>query len=103
MRDVQEELAVAEDVIAACPAELSDPKYRDEVPALRTRELLSDVHGNDAIADTKPPAAQNPEADRRRAARASSPHAATQRTTPSADGTSAPPASAPPPRPTRAQ
>lgn len=96
LRDVQEELEVAEDMIAACPAELSDPKYRDEVPALRTRELLSDVLGDDAIADTKPPAAQNPGADRQRAARASSPHAAIQRTAPSASATSEPPASAPP-------
>ncbi|MDX2525231.1 hypothetical protein [Streptomyces europaeiscabiei] len=96
--EVQEELAVAEDMIAACPAELSDPKYRDEVPALRTRELLSDVLGDDVVADTKPPAAQNPEADRRRAARASSPHAAGQQTPPSAGATSEPPATAPPPR-----
>ncbi|MEU9397378.1 hypothetical protein AB0D86_46275 [Streptomyces sp. NPDC048324] len=93
LRDVQEELEVAEEMVAACPAEFSDPKYRDEVPALRTRELLSDV-----IADTKPPAAQNPEADRQRAARASSPQAATQRATPSAGATSEPPATAPPPR-----
>ncbi|MFE7271790.1 hypothetical protein [Streptomyces sp. NPDC057623] len=98
LRDVQEELAVAEDMIAACPAELSDPKCRDEVPALRTRELLSDVLGDDAVADTEPSAAQNPETDRQRAARASSPHAATQRTAPSAVATPEPPASAPPPR-----
>ncbi|MEU9155732.1 hypothetical protein AB0D59_35585 [Streptomyces sp. NPDC048417] len=98
LRDVQEELEVAEDMIAACPAELSDPKYRDEVPVLQTRELLSDVLGSDAIADTKPPAAQNPGADRQRAARASSPHAAIQRTAPSAGATSEPPASPPPPR-----
>ncbi|WP_405818052.1 hypothetical protein OG241_24995 [Streptomyces sp. NBC_01390] len=98
LRDVQEELEAAEDMIAACPAELSDPKYRDEMPALRTRELLSDVLGDDAVADTEPSAAQNTEADRQRAARASSPHAATQRTALSADATSEPPASAPPPR-----
>jgi hypothetical protein len=96
LRDVQEELEAAEDMIAACPAKLSDPRYRDEVPALRTRELLSDVLGSDAIADTKPPAAQKPEADRQRAARASSPHAVTRRTAPSASSTSEPPASAPP-------
>ncbi|MFD9106988.1 hypothetical protein [Streptomyces bottropensis] len=98
LRDVQEELAVAEDMIAACPAELSGPRYRNEVPALRTRELLSDVLGNDSVADTKPPAAQNPEADRRRAARAPSPHAPAQQTAPSASATSEPPTSAPPPR-----
>ncbi|MFG3289820.1 hypothetical protein ACGF3G_13590 [Streptomyces sp. NPDC048179] len=98
LRDVQEELEVAEDMIAACPAELSDPKYRDEVPSLRTRELLSDVLGSDAVADSRPPAAQTPEADRQRAARASSPNAATQQTAPSADATSEPPASPPPPR-----
>ncbi|WP_371659515.1 hypothetical protein [Streptomyces sp. NBC_00280] len=96
LRDVQEELEVAEDMVAACPAELSDPKYRDEVPVLRARELLSDALGDDAVADTKPPAVQNPEADRQRAARAFSPHAAIQRTAPSAGATSEPPASAPP-------
>lgn len=98
LRDVQEELAVAGDMIAACPVQLSDPKYRDEVPALRTREQLSDVLGNDAVADDEPPATQNPEADRCRAARASSPHAGTQRTAPSADATSEPLTSASPPR-----
>lgn len=96
LRDVQEELEVAGDMIAACPAELSDPKCRDEVPALRTRELLSDVLGDDSVADTKPPATQNPEANRQQAARASSPHTATRRTAPSAGATSEPPASAPP-------
>ncbi|MGJ5799834.1 hypothetical protein ACSCB1_11995 [Streptomyces europaeiscabiei] len=95
LRDVQEELEVAEDMVAACPAELSDPKYRYEVPVLRTRELLSDALGNDAVADTKLSAAQNPGADRQRAARASSPHAATRRATPSADAMSEPRATAP--------
>jgi hypothetical protein len=103
LRDVQEELAVAEDMIGACPVQLSDLKYRDEVPALRTREPLSDVLGNDTIADNEPPATQNPEADRRRAALASSPHASTQRTTPSVSETSEPPASAPPPRSPRSR
>ncbi|WP_225080601.1 hypothetical protein [Streptomyces sp. CoT10] len=98
LRDVQEELAVAEDMIGACPVRLSDPKYRDEVPALRTREPLSDVLGNDAVADNKPPATQNPEVDRCRAARASSPHAGTQRTAPSAGAASEPPTGALPPR-----
>ncbi|MFF4203027.1 hypothetical protein ACFYZ8_20330 [Streptomyces sp. NPDC001668] len=98
LRDVQEELVVAEDMIGTCPVQLSDPKYRDEVPALRTGEPLSDVLGNDAVADEKPPATQNPEADRQRAARASSPHAGTQRTAPSVDATSEAPTSASPPR-----
>ncbi|MFF4785768.1 hypothetical protein ACFY3E_31185 [Streptomyces griseorubiginosus] len=97
LRDVQEELVVAEGMIGACPVQLSDPKYRDEVPALRTREL-SDVLGNDAVAHNEPPATQNPEADRCRAARASSPRTGTQRTAPSADATSEPPTSASPPR-----
>ena len=103
LRDVQEELAVAGDMIAACPVQLSDPKYRDEVPALRTKEPLSDVVGNDAVADNEPPASVNPEADRRRAARASSPHAGTQRTAPSVGATSEPSASAPPPRSPRSR
>ncbi|UJV43981.1 hypothetical protein [Streptomyces sp. AMCC400023] len=103
LRDVQEELEVAGDKITACPVQLSDPKYRDEVPALRTREPLSDVLGNDAVADNEPPATQNPEADRCRAARASSPHAGTQRTAPSASATSEPSASAPPSRSPRSR
>ncbi|WP_046732142.1 hypothetical protein [Streptomyces humi] len=103
LRDVQEELEASEDMIAACPAELSDPRYRDEVPALRTRELLTDVLGNDAVADTQPSAAQNPEAGRQRAARASSPHAAIQRTAPVAGTTSESPTSTPPPRPPRSR
>ncbi|MFJ8602230.1 hypothetical protein ACWEQC_34440 [Streptomyces shenzhenensis] len=103
LRDVQEELVVAEDMIGACPVQLSDPKYHDEVPALRTREPLSDVLGNDAVADNKPPAIQNPEADRCRAARASSLHAGTQRTAPSVGATSQPPASTPPPRSPRSR
>ncbi|MER5435968.1 hypothetical protein [Streptomyces sp. NPDC002588] len=98
LRDVREELEVAGDKIAACPVQLSDPKYRDEVAALRTREPLSDVLGNDAVADNELPATQNPEADRCRAAGASSPHAGTQRTAPSVGATSEPSASAPPPR-----
>ncbi|MFF4980894.1 hypothetical protein ACFY3O_12655 [Streptomyces sp. NPDC001046] len=103
LRDVQEELAVAEDMIGACPVQLSDPQYRDEVPALRTREPLSDVLGNDAVADNEPPATRNPEADRRRAARASSPHAGTQRIAPSVGAMSEPPASAPSPRSPRSR
>ncbi|BBC30596.1 uncharacterized protein SGFS_018900 [Streptomyces graminofaciens] len=103
LRDVQEELEVVEDMIAACPVQLSDPKYRDEVPALRTGEPLSDVLGNDAVANSEPPATWNPEADRRRAARASSPHAGTQRTAPSVGATSEPPTSASPPRSPRTQ
>lgn len=103
LRDVQEELEVAEDMIAACPAELSDPRYLDEVPALRIRELLSDVLGDDAVADTQPSAAQSPEAGQQRATRASSPHAAIPRTAPFAGTTSVPPTSAPPSRSPRAR
>ncbi|MDX3583396.1 hypothetical protein [Streptomyces europaeiscabiei] len=98
LRDVQEELELAGDMIAACPVQLSDPRYRDEVPALRTREPLSNGVGNDAVADNEPPASRNPEADRRRAARASSPHAGAQRTAPSVGAASEPPTSALPPR-----
>jgi hypothetical protein len=103
LRDVQEELDVAEDMIAACPAELSDARYRDAVPALRTRELLSDVLGDEAVADTQPSPAQSTEAGRQRAARASSPHATIPRTAPAASTTSEPPTSAPPPRSPRAR
>lgn len=63
------------------------------------------AHGSDTPLQVrhKPPAAQNPEADRRRAARASSPHAGTQRIAPSVGATSEPPASAPPPRSPRSR
>lgn len=102
LRDAQEQLEIAEDGIAACPAELSEPRHHEIVNVLRTREPLSNVLGDDAVAKTAPSAQRNPEADQQRAARTSSPQAAAQRTTPSA-AASGPPASAPPPRPPRAR
>ncbi|MEU6341834.1 hypothetical protein ABZ883_12905 [Streptomyces sp. NPDC046977] len=84
LRDVQEQLEVAENTIAACPGEPSDPKCHDKVPFPRAGDL-SGALASDAITDTKPPAAPSPEAERQRAARGTSPHAAIQRTTPSRD------------------
>ncbi|MYT17820.1 hypothetical protein YWIDRAFT_07456 [Streptomyces sp. SceaMP-e96] len=75
LQDVREQLEVAEDGVAACPAERTDPRHHEMVNVLRTRELLGDVLGVGA-----PPADRSPEADRQRAARTSSPQAATQRT-----------------------
>ncbi|ANZ14840.1 hypothetical protein O1L44_02520 [Streptomyces noursei] len=97
LRDAQEQLEIAKDGIAACRTGLSEPRHHEMVNVLRARELLSDVLGADAVAETAPSATRSPEADRQRAARTSSPQAAAQRTTPSAS-TSGPPAGAPPPR-----
>lgn len=95
LQDVREQLEVAEDGVAACPAERTDPRHHEMVNVLRTRELLGDVLGAGAT-----PADRNPEADRQRAARTSSPQAATQRTPPTAR-TAEGRASTPPPRAAR--
>ncbi|MGX1760348.1 hypothetical protein ACWIG5_26115 [Streptomyces lydicus] len=97
LRDVQEQLEVATDGIAACPAERTDPRHHEVVNVLRTRELLDDVLGASA-----PPADRNPEADRQRAARTSSPQAAAQRPAPSTS-TAEVPASTPSSRAPRAR
>ena len=41
LRDAQEQLEIAEDGIAACPAELSEPRHHEMVNVLRTREPTS--------------------------------------------------------------
>nr|WP_202486493.1 hypothetical protein [Streptomyces sp. SID4985] len=65
--DVQEQLEVAEDGVAACPAQRSDPRHHDKVHILRTHELLDDVFGAGPVAAAPP--ARDPDADdpRRRA------------------------------------
>ncbi|MFE8915263.1 hypothetical protein [Streptomyces globisporus] len=45
LHDVHEELAVAADGIAACPAERADLRHHEKVRTLRSRELLDDVFG----------------------------------------------------------
>ncbi|MFD5030275.1 hypothetical protein ACFWM0_07610 [Streptomyces sp. NPDC058405] len=97
LRDVQEQLEIAEDGVAACPAELTDPRHHEMVNVLRTRELPSDVLGAGAVAAAPTPADGDPEANRQRAARTSSPNAAAQRTMSPADSAEAT-ASTPPPR-----
>ncbi|WP_260640515.1 hypothetical protein [Streptomyces angustmyceticus] len=87
--DVQEQLESAADGVAACPAERTDPRHHERVNVLRTRELLDDVLGAEAI--PAPSSVHSPEADRQRAARSSSPHAGPTLSTGS------PPAAAPPP------
>ncbi|MBB4981495.1 hypothetical protein [Streptomyces nymphaeiformis] len=63
LEDVREQLEAAEDGIAACPAERTDPRHHNMIYVLRTRELLDDVLG--AGADPSPPGIQSPkEADR---------------------------------------
>ncbi|MGW6207470.1 hypothetical protein ACWF9B_28020 [Streptomyces sp. NPDC055089] len=81
LRDVQEQLEIAGDGIAACPAELTDPRSHEMVDVLRTSELISDVRGPGADAAAPTPTGSDPEVNRRRAARSSSPNAAAQRTT----------------------
>jgi hypothetical protein len=109
LQDAQEQLEFAEDGIAACPAELTDPRHHKMVNVLRTRELLSDVFGTGVVASAPAPALAlalalaladgGPEANRQRAARTSSPTAAAQRARSPASAAhasaSAPPARAP--------
>ncbi|SCD69567.1 hypothetical protein GA0115239_105928 [Streptomyces sp. BpilaLS-43] len=66
LQDVREQLEVAEDGVAACPAERTDPRYHERVNVLGTRELLGDVFGASPVA--APPSAQDPDTDHRRAA-----------------------------------
>ncbi|WP_329553685.1 hypothetical protein [Streptomyces sp. NBC_00696] len=89
---VQEQLEIARGGIAACPAELTDPRHHEVVNVLRTRELLSDVLGPDAA----PPADRDPERNRHRAARTGSPQAAAQRTTSPASSSEVPISLSPP-------
>ncbi|WP_301124987.1 hypothetical protein [Streptomyces cacaoi] len=89
LQDVREQLEVAEDGLAACPAERTDPRHHQIVNVLRSRELLDDVLGAEAV--TVPSAAQNVDSDRQRAARASSPRAGTSPSTGSPPATAAPP------------
>ncbi|WP_330457392.1 hypothetical protein OIB37_11065 [Streptomyces sp. NBC_00820] len=98
LQDVQEQLEIAEDGIDACPAELTDPRHHKMVNVLRTRELLSDVLGAGAVAEA--PADSDPQTSRQRAAVASSPQAAAQRTTPPA-GAAEVMTSTPPTHPSR--
>ncbi|MGI5450457.1 hypothetical protein ACQEVM_32725 [Streptomyces sp. CA-243310] len=95
--DVQEQLEVAEDGIAACPAELTAPRHHEMVNVLRTRELLSDVLGAGPVVPAPPTPDGTAETNRQRAARTFSPKAAAQRTTSPVGSTDAAP-STPPPR-----
>ncbi|MEU2223049.1 hypothetical protein [Streptomyces sp. NPDC018347] len=63
LEDVREQLEAAEDGVAACPAERTDPRHHKMMNVLRTRELLDDVLG--ASPDASPPLADVPEPDRR--------------------------------------
>ncbi|MBV1949170.1 MULTISPECIES: hypothetical protein [unclassified Streptomyces] len=92
LRDVQEQLEVAEDGVAACPIERTDPRHHEMVNVLRNRELLDDVLG----AGTGSLLASARE-ERQRAASTSSPQAGSRR--PSSP--SSPPTSTPPPPATR--
>ncbi|MFJ5074928.1 hypothetical protein ACIP8Z_10030 [Streptomyces sp. NPDC088553] len=70
LEDVREQLEAAEDGIAACPAERTDPRHHNMIN-VRTRELLDDVLS--AGADPSSPGIQGPkEADRQRSASTSS-------------------------------
>ncbi len=89
LQDVREQLEVAEDGLAACPAERTAPRHHQMVNVLRSRELLDDVLGAEAA--PVPSAARNVDSDRQRAARASSPRAGTSPSTGSPPATAAPP------------
>ncbi|MFJ2720679.1 hypothetical protein [Streptomyces sp. NPDC087437] len=73
LQDVREQLEVAEDGVAACPAERTAPRHHERGNVLRSRELLDDVLGAEAV--PAPSSVRSPGSDRQRAARASSPHA----------------------------
>ncbi|AEW95131.1 MULTISPECIES: hypothetical protein [Streptomycetaceae] len=99
LQDVQEQLEIAADGIAACPAELTDPRHHEMVNVLRTRELLHDVLGSGAVDEAPARAKGDPEANRQRAARISSPNAAAQgRTSPASSAEASVRASTPPAR-----
>ncbi|WP_406341354.1 hypothetical protein [Streptomyces sp. NBC_01578] len=94
LQGVREQLEVAEDGVAACPAERTDPRHHERVNVLRSRELLDDVLGAEAV--PAPPSVRSPDSDRQRVARASSPYAGPP------PSTGSPPAAAPPPPASRA-
>ncbi|KND38325.1 hypothetical protein [Streptomyces acidiscabies] len=102
LREIQADLDVLTDTIADCPAVQSDPKHHAMVNPLRTRELLDDVFADEPVAASAP-AATPPtgEADRQRAARATSPHASTRNVTPSTGPATAPSMPDPSARPLR--
>ncbi|MFE9042495.1 hypothetical protein ACFYOG_16445 [Streptomyces sp. NPDC007818] len=64
LEDVREHLEAAEDSVAACPAERTDPRHHKMISVLRTRELLDDVLG--AGPDASPPPAHVPETEQDR-------------------------------------
>ncbi|MFE7576297.1 hypothetical protein ACFU5Z_16335 [Streptomyces sp. NPDC057521] len=75
LEDVREQLESAEDGIAACPAERSDPKHHRMVNVLRTRELLADVMGSGPEQAAPDRERASRETLRHQAARATSPNA----------------------------
>ncbi|WP_257577943.1 hypothetical protein [Streptomyces sp. JJ38] len=89
LQDVREQLEVAEDGVAACPAERTDPRHHRMVNVLRSRKLLGDVLGAEAA--PAPSTARSSDSDRQRAARASSPCAGTSPSTGSPSATAPPP------------
>ncbi|MEV7903047.1 hypothetical protein [Streptomyces anulatus] len=90
LRDVREELEAAENGVADCPADRTNPQHHGMVNVLRSRELLDDELGAKTI--TAPSTARSPDSARQRAARACSPHAG-----PPPSPGSPPAAAAPPP------
>ncbi|WP_229902129.1 hypothetical protein [Streptomyces zaomyceticus] len=95
LQNVQEQLAATEDGIAACPAERTDPRFHDSVNVLRTRELPDDVLGSDTVSAA--PSGRDPDADRRRGARRSTPQTGPRQPS-SPPGTEEVPARTPPVR-----
>ena len=71
LQDAEEQVKIAEDLVAECPADLTDPRHHKMVNVLRTRELLHDVLGTEPAADSSPPPAEE---HRRGAATGSSPN-----------------------------
>lgn len=87
LRDAEEQVKIAEDLVTECPTDLTDPRHHKSVSVLRTRELLHDVLGAGTAAK---PSAPHAEEHRQRAATAASPHATPAPNVPPATITSAP-------------
>lgn len=95
LRDAEENLQAAQALVTAIPGELRDPRCLDQIPALRTHELLHDVLGHGTTPDDEPSSAP----DQQRAARSPSPHASAHRAPASGTaltGTPTPPPASPP-------
>ncbi|WP_371790366.1 hypothetical protein OG285_05735 [Streptomyces sp. NBC_01471] len=64
LREAQEALESAVDGIAARPATHAGPRHHERVNVLRTRQLLNDVLGAEAVREPEPASQRSPEGGR---------------------------------------